>query len=244
MSRITTMVALAPILGSRGVPNQTKIGLAFFISLIIFPIVSRGFPPIPANTFLFFGLMGREALVGILMGLVSSAFFAAVQLSGQIFGMQIGFGIVNVIDPLSDLQISLLGQFEFLLAILLFLSVGGHHLFIIAMTNSYNILPVNTFTVTAPLAEQITLMLGKMFVMAYKIGFPMIAALFIMQVAMGIIARTVPQMNVFIVGLPLSIFVGMLVMMMALGYVALTFHVYFNEMFHDLYTVLKLAKGA
>jgi flagellar biosynthesis protein FliR len=243
MARIMTMVTMAPIIGSRSVPAPAKVGFGFMLSLIIFPFVVRDFPPLPESMILFFGLMVRESLVGILMGLIGSAMFAAVQLSGQISGVMIGFGIVNVIDPLSDLQISILGQFEFLLAILLFLGVGGHHLLITAMANSYAYLPVGVFTVTGQLADQIAHLLGNMFAVAYKVGFPAIAAIFIMQVAMGIIARTVPQMNIFIVGMPLNIFVGMLVMFMSLGYVTYLFIRYFDQLFQDMYIMFVHAAG-
>jgi flagellar biosynthetic protein FliR len=241
--RMTTMVALAPLLGSRNVPIYVKIGLGFLLSIIIAPFVVREFPVMPDHFILFLGMVVREGLVGILLGVLGAALFAAVQLSGQIFGMMIGFGIVNVMDPLSELQISLLGQFEFLLAILLFLAVGGHHLLLMAMANSYAVIPVNTFAMTAPLAQQVGLILGNMFTISFKVGFPMIAAIFLIKVSMGLIARTVPQMNVFIVGLPLNIFVGLIVMGLSLTYVTFLLKNYFNQFFVDLYVMWQLAAG-
>lgn len=243
LARIVTMVSLVPIYGSGAVPTQTKIGFSLLLSFIIFPIVVRDFPPIPEHLLLFFGLMFREVLVGVLMGLVTSIIFAAVQLSGQIFGMQIGFGIVNVIDPLSDLQISILGQFEFLVAIMLFLAVGGHHLLIAAMANSYLHVPLGAFAVNAPLTEQVTQMLGKMFDIAFKVGFPMIAAIFLINIVMGVIARTVPQMNIFIVGLPLNIFVGLIVMGLSIVYVTFLLKNHFTSMFTDLLIMFEMAGG-
>jgi flagellar biosynthetic protein FliR len=243
LARMTTMVALAPLLGSRNVPIPAKIGLGFLLSVIIAPFVVRDFPAIPHHFLLFTGMLIREVLVGLLMGVLGAALFAAVQLSGQIFGMMIGFGIVNVMDPMSEMQISILGQFEFLIAILLFMAVGGHHLLIMAMANSYAVIPVNSFTVTAALAEQIGLILGNMFAIAFKVGFPMIAAIFLIKVAMGLVARTVPQMNVFIVGLPLNIFVGLIVMGLSLTYVTFLLKGYFNQFFTDLYMMWRIAAG-
>ena len=243
MARLTTMIALAPLLGSRTVPAPVKLGLGFLMAMIIAPFVVRDFPVLPGHLILFFGMVVREGLVGVLMGVMGAALFAAVQLSGQIFGMMIGFGIVNVIDPLSDLQISLLGQFEFLIGVFLFLAVGGHHLLILAMANSYAVIPVNTFTMTAGLTEQVGLILGNMFEIAFKVGFPMIACLFIIKVAMGLVARTVPQMNVFIVGLPIDIFVGLIIMFMSITYVTYLLKVYFNQFFTDLYVMWRLAAG-
>lgn len=242
-TRMLSMVALAPILGSGMVPLQAKLALAFLISIIIFPIVARGFPPIPGPMLLYLGLIFREFLIGALMGLVGAALFAAVQISGQIFGMQIGFGIVNVIDPLSDLQISILGQFEFLIAILLFIAVDGHHLLILAMTNSYTQVPMGSFSMSAPLAGKITGILGKMFIFAFKVGFPMIGSIFIINAAMGIIARTVPQMNIFIVGLPLNIYVGLSIMGASIFFITYVLKGYYHEFFRDLLVMFRIAGG-
>ena len=243
LARMVSMIALAPIFGSGMVPVQAKIGLGFLISFIIFPIVSRDFPPIPPDLVMFAGLIIKEFLVGALLGLVGAVIFAAVQISGQIFGMQIGFGIVNVIDPLSDIQISILGQFEFLVAILLFIAVGGHQLLILAITNSYKYVPMGAFHMTPALNNQITGILDKMFVVGYKVGFPMIASIFIINAAMGVIARTVPQMNVFVVGLPLNIFVGLAVMAVSISFIAFVLRGYFDQVFVDLVTMFRAAGG-
>jgi flagellar biosynthetic protein FliR len=239
---MVSMIALAPIFGSGMVPVQAKIGLGFLISFIIFPIVSRDFPPIPPDLVMFAGLIIKEFLVGALLGLVGAVIFAAVQISGQIFGMQIGFGIVNVIDPLSDLQISVLGQFEFIVAILLFIAVGGHQLLILAITNSYTYIPMGAFHMSSALNDQITGILDKMFVVGYKVGFTMISRIFIIN-AMGIIARTVPQMNIFIVGLPLNIFVGLTIMGVSIAFVAFVLRGYFDQVFIDIVTMFRVAGG-
>ena len=243
LARMVSMITMAPILGSGTVPPQAKIGVGFMLSIIVFPIVSRNFPPIPADTILFFGMIIKEFMVGALFGLMGAALFAGVQLSGQIFGMQLGFGIVNVIDPLSDLQVSILGQFEFLLAVLLFIAVDGHHLLLLSIANSYHYVPMSSFHMSPPLAGEIADLLAKIFVIAYKVGFPMIAAIFIVNVAMGLIARTVPQMNIFIVGLPLNIFVGLSIMAMSMGFLFFVLRAHFDELFREVITVFRIAGG-
>lgn len=243
LTRMLSMIALAPLIGSTVVPVHGKIGLSLCMSMIIFPIAARNFPPIPADMILFFGMMVKEFAVGALLGLMGAILFSAVQLSGQIFGVQLGFGIVNVIDPMSDDQISLLGQFEFLIAILLFMSVNGHHVLISAIMNSYKYIPMNGFRMSAPLNDQIMGLLGKMFVIAYKVGFPMIASVFILNAAMGVIARTVPQMNVFIVGLPLNIYVGLSIMAVSIGFLIMVLIGYFDQFFVDVEKMFRIAGG-
>jgi flagellar biosynthetic protein FliR len=242
-SRIATMVAMSPIIGSGAVPATAKIGLSFILSIIIFPFTAVHFPLIPDDIILFFLMMAREAMVGVLIGLVGLAIFSAIQLSGQIFGMQIGFGIVNVIDPLSEEHISILGQFSFLIALLLFIAMDGHHLIILAISNSYTYIPLDAFHISGPLTMEMVGLLQKMFVIAYKVGLPMIAALLVITVAMGLIARTVPQMNVFIVGLPLNIMVGLFMLCMSISLMAYLMRGYFYQMFRDLVTIFRIAGG-
>jgi len=243
-ARLVSMIAFSPIIGSGNVPAQTKAGLAFLMSLIIFPIVSRNFPMLPDQMIMFWILVVREVLIGMLVGVVTNLMFAAVQLSGQIFGMQVGFGIVNVIDPMSQNQVSILGQFEFLVAVLLFLAINGHHVLIRIIAESYLILPMNSFSFTEPLGYEVIGWLSKMFVIAFKIGMPMIFTLLLVSAGLGIIARTVPQMNVFIVGLPLKIFVGLVMLGASLMFIAYLLRGYFDMMFQDIVLMMKMAAGA
>lgn len=242
-ARIASMVAFSPVIGSGAVPPTAKIGLSFLLSIIVYPFTAANFPPIPDNTVLFFMMLIREVMVGVLVGTVAVAIFAGVQLSGQIFGMQVGFGIVNVIDPMSETQVSILGQFEFLIALLLFVTVDGHHLVLLAIANSYKYLPVDTFHITENLAFEVAGLLQKMFVVAFKVGIPMIATLLTVTVTMGLIARTVPQMNVFIVGLPLNILTGLFMLGMSLALLAYILRGYFDEMFRHLIVLFRIAGG-
>lgn len=242
-ARIASMVAFSPILGSGAVPNIAKIGLSFILSIIIYPFVAEGFLLIPDDTILFFMMLIREIMVGVLVGTVAVAIFAGVQLSGQIFGMQVGFGIVNVMDPMSESQVSILGQFEFVVALLLFIAVDGHHLLIMAIANSYEYLPADTFHVSENLTFEIVGLLQKMFIVAFKVGIPMIATLLTVTVAMGLIARTVPQMNVFIVGLPLNILTGLFMLGMSMSLIAYVLRGYFDDMFRAMVTLFGIAGG-
>ena len=242
-SRLASMVSFSPIIGSGAVPVQTKIGFSFLLSLIIYPIVARDLPPIPGHIILFWILLAREALIGMLIGLISSLMFSAIQLSGQIFGMQIGFGIVNVIDPLSEEQTSLLGEFVFILAILLFLVMDGHHVFVRIIANSYKIVPMGSFSFTEPLGMEVTRWLTKAYVIAFKIGAPMIFCLLLISAAMGIIARAVPQMNIFIVGLPINIFAGLFVLGATIMLMAYLMRGYFDSAFRDIIMMLRMAGG-
>lgn len=242
-ARLASMIAFSPVIGSGSVPAQAKIGLSLLLSFIIFPIVSRDFPALPDHIAMFWALMIREGLIGMLIGVIGNLMFSGIQLSGQIFGMQLGFGIVNVIDPLSDTQISLLGQFQFLVGVLLFLVFNGHHVLVKIIANSYSVVPLGAFSFTESLGMEVAGWLSKSFEIAFKIGAPMIFVLLLVAVGLGIIARTVPQMNVFIVGLPLKIFVGLWMMMVSMGLVAYLLRGFYDQMFKDLFLMLRMAGG-
>lgn len=240
-ARLASMVAFSPIIGSGSVPVTVKTGFSFLLSIIVFPIVSRNFPMLPATEGAYWILVGREVMIGILIGVVGNLMFSAVQLSGQIFGIQVGFGIVNVIDPMSEEQISILGQFEFILAVLIFLSINGHHVLLRLIMESYQILPMNSFFFSESLGYSVVGWLSKMFIIAFKIGLPVIFTLLLVTVSMGILARTVPQMNVFIVGLPIQIFVGLFVLGASFSLLTFLLRGYFDMMFHDMYFMMKTA---
>ena len=140
----------------------------------------------------------------------------AVQFAGEVIGIDVGFGVVNIIDPLSSEQISIIGTFKNLIAVVVFLLVDGHHVVLQTLAVSFEMVPLGGMQFTDLLAQGLIQMTSRVFVMAAKLAAPVIAALFLTSLALGIIARTVPQMNVFIVGFPLKIAVGMLVLMLSL----------------------------
>jgi flagellar biosynthesis protein FliR len=242
-ARMASMVAFSPIIGSGSVPPQAKVGLSFLLSIIIFPIVARSFPPIPEPIILFWVLMVREMFIGMLIGVIGSLMFAAIQLSGQIYGMQVGFGIVNVMDPMSEEQTSLLGEFTFIFAILLFLVMDGHHVFVRIIANSYTVVPMGSFSFSESLGVEVSHWLTKAFIIAFKIGAPMIFCLLLISAAMGIVARAVPQMNIFIVGLPINIFVGLFMMAASFMFLAYLLRGYFTSVFVDIWTMMRIAGG-
>jgi len=130
--------------------------------------------------------------------------------------LQMGFGIVNVIDPQSNDQVSIIGQFLNILAVLLILSLDGHHIIINGLMASFEAVPLGGVVFKVPVAEKLIELANEVFTVAIKISAPIMIALFLVSVAMGVLARTVPQMNVFIVGFPIQLAVGLFVMISSL----------------------------
>jgi len=220
--RVGGIMTVAPIFGHRNVPAMLKIGLILIISIVLLPTLSRTPVEMPKELFAMTGVLAKEVIAGLAVGFISLLLFIAVQFAGDIIGLQMGFGIVNVIDPNSQAQVPLIGQFQFLLAMLIFLSLNGHHLLLSAIVGSFKVVPLGQITFTKLSGEILVRATVDTIALAIKLGAPCIVTLFLLDVALGIVARTVPQMNIFIVGFPLKISVGLMMMGVSLpiiGYV-------------------------
>ncbi len=208
--RISAIVALTPILGDRTVPVRVKGGLSLLIAALLFPFVKVGSGVLGFDLATLVFRMASEVFIGAVIGFTARLLFAGVQLAGQLVGFQMGFAIVNVIDPANSDQVSIIAEFQYLIAVLLFLSLDGHHLFLSAMADSFRLVPPLDLHVRGELFQVLMVFVKDMFEVALKMGAPVIAMLFFMSVGLGLVARTVPQINIFIVGFPLQIAVGLI----------------------------------
>jgi flagellar biosynthetic protein FliR len=214
--RISGLFAIAPLFSQRGIPTHLKVMLALTLSLIISPIIPlQGFA-VPEHLIDVISLAVREMLVGVLIGFVFYSLFIAVQMAGAFIGFQMGFAIVNVIDPITSQQVSILAQFKFIMAMLIFFLLDGHHMMLQAIVSSYKLVPLGQAMFQFSLHTEIAKLITGIFVIAIKLGAPVMATLILTDVGLGVISRTVPQMNIFIVGFPLKIALGLFFMAAAL----------------------------
>jgi flagellar biosynthetic protein FliR len=239
LARVSGIFTTAPVFASRNIPPQIKIGLSGIVALMVFSIMKTPTEPLPSTVWGFGLVVAGELMIGLILGFAAQLLFAAVQLAGAAIDMQMGFAIVNVVDPMFGTPVPLLGNFKYILALLLFLTTNGHHLVLTAIYHSYKIVPLTTFSFTGDLTAAMMKMAAGMFLIALKISLPVVGALFVVDVAMGIIARTVPQMNVFIVGLPVKIIIGLIVIMLSLPIYMLMLEALFNRSYADLINLLK-----
>ncbi len=211
-TRIVTALAVMPFFGYRGVPLTVKVGLSAFLAYLLLPGIP--YPAVlnhqPVGVFAFAAIASPEIAAGLLIGLVTGFIFYGVELAGQYLGLQMGFGIVSVIDPQTEEQVSIIAQLQYLFAILIFLTFNGHHFLINGLAQTFHSIPLGGAHFPSGLAELTIRLSGDLFAAAVKIAAPVMAALFLSEVALGIVARTVPQMNIFIVGFPLKIGVGLI----------------------------------
>lgn len=242
--RMTAFFVAAPIFSFRTVPNIFKIGLGFFSALIAFMSIPNE-APIPLDV--AFGVMvAKEAIVGLALGFVAALILYTVQIAGGFIDFQMGFAIANVVDPQTGTQVPIIGNFKYMLSILFLLSVNGHHILLDGVMRSYQLLPVDGMFVslgTESVALFITQVLVKIYMIAFQIAMPVVGALFLVDVSMGIIARTVPQLNVFVVGIPLKIFVGFVMILLTLSIFFYLLQTVFKEMIDTMGQLLQLLGG-
>ena len=216
--RVGALIMFFPILGSPQVPGRIKIGLILFVSIAVFPIVRATPMHDPKSLFELVVNLFSEITIGLAVAYSARLLFTAVQIAGTVVDFQMGFGVVNVIDPQTETQVSITAQFQNILAILFFLALDAHHIIIGAIVESFfliNPFQINFSTFTP---EIILLLFKATFVTAVKIAAPIMAILFFISVGLGLVARTVPQMNVFIVGFPLQIGVGLLMVGLSISF--------------------------
>ncbi len=220
-ARVAALFTTAPIFGNRAIPKQVKVGLAALITLALLPLVGPKVGAAPVDLVSMAGQVAAETAVGLCLGFMVQLLLSAFQMAGYYIDTQMGFGIINILNPFTEQQTSAMGQFMYQLGMTLFL-VGGGHLFLIStVAGSYLTVAPGGAHFNGDMSGAFTGFLGQLFIVAIKIAAPAAAVLLVVDVAFGIIARTVPQMNVFIVGMPVKIIVGVLTLALVLPVVAL-----------------------
>lgn len=200
-----------PIFGSRDFPVMAKAGLALMIAWCVYPMVSVPAALSGGSIAVLVPAMIAEICIGLMIGFAARLFFEGVQIGGQLAGFQMGFGIVNVFDPLTGENFSVLSQLQNLLAIMLFLGLNLHHWFFMAIALSFERIPLLHCTLTGPLLQEVATMTACIFSIAVKIAAPVIAVLLFCDCAMGILNRAAPQMHIFILSFPLKIVAGLFI---------------------------------
>lgn len=211
--RTSGLFILSPLFSGQNVPNTMKVGLTFFISMILTPTLTLG---VDLSKEIMFILIFKEFLIGVIIGFIAYAFFSAFFVMGQMIDMRIGFSMANVIDPQSKTQVPLTGNFYYMIAFLLILLIDGHHIIIKALRDSYAAIPIGTFIYSEDVLKIIVNSAIKSFEIGFKLSTPIVAVIFLVDVILGIMARTIPQMNVFVVGMPLKLIIGLFIMAVAL----------------------------
>ncbi|MGD8470964.1 MAG: flagellar biosynthetic protein FliR [Desulfobacterales bacterium] len=239
--RVGAILMSMPIFNSKSIPILVKLGLALAASIVLYPLVDQTAFPVLRDLGSFAIGAAAEILLGISIGTAINLIFVGLQMAGQISGYQMGLALAQVMDPSAGQQVPLLSQFFQLFAFLIFLTINAHHWFLMALAESFQLVPPFGFKISGSLIEQLIQFGGHMFVITIKVGAPVIAALLLTSVAFGLIARTVPQMNVFLVAMPLKIFIGLLFIGFSLPYLSSFLKTIFSNLNNMIFLLMKSA---
>ena len=243
--RTTGIFVIAPVLSRNNIPMIMKIGLSLLVTYILLPVVTTGIEIQYNNILELFFIIINEFLIGITIGFIGFIYFSTLYLAGTIIDTEIGFGMVNVLDPQMRTQVPIMGNFYTIIVTLLFLIADGHHFIIETLVYSYNLLPIGfKFTVGDGMVYKLTTIMAEIFILAFKFSAPILITIFIANLVLGILAKTMPQMNIFIVGMPLKILIGLLTILITLQYMVPFSETLFDKMYTATYEIIEiLSKG-
>lgn len=231
LTRVGGIFATAPVIGSTYVPAQIKVVASLSFALIIYPFVDLpNFRPGQVNDYLV--LVATELLIGLVLGLAGRFLFGAIYFAGELVGMQMGLSMAMMVDPSSGQQVSVISQLKNAIAVLVFLAMDAHHVVVHAMVRSYDFLGPGAASISRELVIQVVMFSAGIFVLGFQIAAPLFVALFMANVIMGLMARAVPQMNVFVVGFPFSIYLGLFILMVTMPFMVVAMRTLF-EMYDD-----------
>jgi flagellar biosynthetic protein FliR len=245
-ARVIALVLTAPLLSSEAIPRLAKVGLAIFVSTAVMPLVAAQGYTFPGNTVDYFLLVVGEVLIGVILGFFLNIIFAAFQLAGQFFSLQVGFGASEVFDPLAQIEIPLMGQLFNLVGMLTFLMISGaQKLVLVGVYRSFE--SVRAFDLVA--GRQVLLpaflrSLGRLFTDALTISFPILGTLVLISVAMGLLAKAAPQMNLLMMGFSVSILVTLLILFLGMPFFVGVFSRFIDDGLQNLAGLLSGLQGA
>lgn len=217
LSRILGLIAASPLLGNAAVPASVKISLGVMLAMIIAPTV----PALPATDPMSLPgllILTQEMLVGLAMGFTIRIVFAAIEMVGEISSLTMGLGFASFFDPQTRGRSSAISQFLVMVSTLLFLSVNAHLVLLAALAESFISLPISAQPIHSGGFQQLAAWGAEIFRSGVQISLPIVAALLLTNVALGILTRAAPQLNIFGIGFPVTLGVGLLVLAMVLPY--------------------------
>ncbi len=204
--RVLAVFMSAPVLSNRVIPARVKIGLALAIAIIVAPATTEPAPPIFSAAAPL--LLLQQMLAGVLIGFGIKVVFAAVDMAGNVIGLQMGLSFASFIDPVNSNQTPLIGSFLNLLTTLLFLALDGHLALLAAATRSFDLLPISTQFFTGVGWERLIATGTGLFQLGLQISLPVLATMLVINLTLGVMSRAAPQLNLFSVGFPLTALTG------------------------------------
>ena len=227
--RITGFIYLAPFFSLKNMPQRVKVGLSISLALVLFQVL-----PVTALEYEtvidFISLIVKETLCGIIMGLFCNIAFYILGFSGQMIDMNIGFSMMTEFDPVSNAQVTVTANFYSYAVMLMLLVTNMHHHILMALVDSYQLIPVGQVFIRPAIYQGMAVFLVDYLVIAFRIVLPIFASILIVNVVLAILAKVAPQMNMFVIGIQLKVFVGFIVLIFMVGMIPAVSDFIFTEM--------------
>jgi flagellar biosynthesis protein FliR len=240
LARVAGLFAAIPMFGARVVPNRIKAPLIFTLAMLLFPIVRPHSLPPNGDVISLALLVISETLIGLTLGLISQFVFAAVEFCGQLAGTQIGLSMASLFDPNTQANVPTMAMFQGALATLVYLALGVHHVFLRGIVESYAVIPIGAWHTSPALLKFLVDASTGIFIIGIKLAAPVSVALLATSVALGIVARSFPAMNVFMVSMPLNIGIGFVILGLSLPVFMRVLEVSFGGMATQMRILFKL----
>ena len=238
LMRFGGLIVSAPILGSRNFPVIAKIGLAGLCALLVTPSVPALEQRLPDDPIPFAMMGAGELMIGLMMGFVMTITFAGIQVAGQLMDMQTGFGMMNVFNPVLETQFPIFGFYFFIIAVLYLLVLNGHHMMLRYMVHTFDKIPLGGFVARPALFLEVGRWGRVMFFDGLLIAAPVAGAMMLAYITMGLLGRAVPQIHLFVVGFPITITVGLLMVALVTGVYLQVLDGMFERMFTNVETLI------
>lgn len=233
-ARIGAMVMLMPTLGESNIPMQIKLAIALLLTLILLPLHQNSYHIDLQSMAALLVMMMHEIIVGIILGATARVTLAALQVAGSIIAQQMGLGFVSSIDPTQGEQGVLVGNFLTMLGVTLLFATDSHYLVIAALNDSYRIFSPGELAASGDVAALATHAFAGAFKIGLQLSAPFLVFGLVFNIGLGVLARLMPQMQVYFVGVPLSILAGFLIFALVLAAMMGTFLGYFDGVMHDM----------
>lgn len=214
--RISTFIFVAPFFSLSSVPRKIKIGIAVCISILVFQTLEYRMI-VYDGVIGYAGLILKEAIVGLLIGYFANICSSILTFSGHIIDMEIGFSMVQLLDPVSKVQATITGNFYSYLVMLMMLISNLHHYLIITLVDSFKIVPITTAHIPTNLYVVMLKFLADFFIIGFRIVLPIFASILLLNSVLAILAKVAPQMNMFVIGMQLKVYVGLFILLLVIG---------------------------
>ncbi len=218
--RVSIIMFMMPIFSSERIPNQVKAAATIVITLGIWPNLSIPGNLMPAHPMDVALLLMGEAILGLLLGMCVNFVFMGIQAGGELFGFQMGFTMISFADPMTGNQTGITAFFIWMVALLTFLTLDGHLYLLQAFALTFKAVPAGGLVLSEMLLDEVIKLSADMFVIAIRIAAPVLVALFFIELALALVSRAAPQVNIMDIGFPIKIgsgffFLGMILLLIA-----------------------------